>query len=150
MTHKTIVGAIAALCLGLGGAVFAQGHDGPEHDGGHGPQAQRGGPPPHRDARPAYNRHPAPQYNRRPQHDRPGPPEGDVRFHEGRGAGPDHGFYRGGRLPYEYRNRQYVVQDWRGHHLSAPPRGYYWVQTGSDYVLVAIASGIIASILLSN
>jgi len=56
----------------------------------------------------------------------------------------------GGRLPQEWRSRQYVVDDWRGHHLSAPPRGYQWVQTGSDYVLVAIATGIIASILLNQ
>ena len=70
--------------------------------------------------------------------------------HEGRGAGPDHNFYRGGRLPPQYRNHQYVVDDWRGHHLNAPPRGYQWVQTGGDYVLVAIATGIIAQILLSQ
>jgi Ni/Co efflux regulator RcnB len=68
----------------------------------------------------------------------------------GRGAGPEHSFYRGGRLPAQYRSRQYVVDDWRGHHLSAPPRGYQWVQTGADYVLVAIATGIIAQLLLSN
>lgn len=70
--------------------------------------------------------------------------------YDGRGAGPGHNFYRGGRLPQEYRNRQYVVDDWRGHHLNAPPRGYQWVQTGGDYVLVAIATGIIAQILLSQ
>ena len=70
--------------------------------------------------------------------------------HDGPGAGPDHAFYRGGRLPHEYRNRQYVVDDWRGHHLSAPPRGYHWVQTGGDYVLAAIATGVIASILLNH
>ena len=67
-----------------------------------------------------------------------------------RGAGPDHNFYRGGRLSPEYRNRQYVVDDWRGHHLNAPPRGYHWVQTGGDYVLVAVATGIIAQILLGH
>jgi len=67
-----------------------------------------------------------------------------------RGAGPDHQFYRGARLPTEYRNRQYVVDDWRGHHLSAPPRGYHWVQTGGDYVLVAIATGIIMQLLLGQ
>lgn len=50
----------------------------------------------------------------------------------------------------QYRNRGYVVDDWRGHHLHAPPRGYYWVQTGADYVLVAIATGIIAQILLGQ
>jgi Ni/Co efflux regulator RcnB len=69
---------------------------------------------------------------------------------EHRGAGPRHNLYKGGRLPAEYRARQYVVDDWRGHHLSAPPRGYHWVQTGGDYVLVAITTGIIASLLLSN
>lgn len=69
---------------------------------------------------------------------------------DGQGAGPDHAFYRGDRLPPEYRSRQYVVDDWRGHRLSAPPRGYHWVQSGSDYLLVAIASGVIASILLAH
>jgi Ni/Co efflux regulator RcnB len=67
-----------------------------------------------------------------------------------RGAGPRHDLQRGGRLPSQYRNRQYVVNDWRGHRLSAPPRGYQWVQTGSDYVLVAAATGLIAQILLNN
>ena len=56
----------------------------------------------------------------------------------------------GGRLPAEYRSHQYVVDDWRGHHLSAPPRGYHWVQTGPDYVLVAIATGLIAQIVLAH
>ena len=67
-----------------------------------------------------------------------------------RGAGPDHNWYRGGRVPPQYRTRHYVVNDWRGHHLSAPPRGYHWVQNGSDYLLVAIATGVIAQLILSN
>lgn len=67
-----------------------------------------------------------------------------------RGAGPNHDFHRGARLPYEYRTYQYVVEDWRGHRLSAPPRGYHWVQTGGDYVLVAIATGIILQMLLND
>lgn len=69
---------------------------------------------------------------------------------QGRGVGPNHAWYRGDRLPYEYRHRQYVVDDWRGHHLYAPPRGYQWVQSGGDYLLVAVATGIIASILLNQ
>lgn len=68
----------------------------------------------------------------------------------GRGVGPNHEYYRGDRLPAEYRHRNYVVDDWRGHHLSAPPRGYHWVQSGADYILVAIATGIIAQILLGH
>ena len=46
--------------------------------------------------------------------------------------------------------RQYVVEDWRGHRLSAPPRGYHWVQVGADYVLVAVATGIILQMMLAN
>jgi Ni/Co efflux regulator RcnB len=42
-----------------------------------------------------------------------------------------------------------VVDDWRGHHQSAPPRGYHWVQTGADYVLVAVATAISTSIFSS-
>jgi Ni/Co efflux regulator RcnB len=75
--------------------------------------------------------------------------EGGYRGH-GRGAGPSHSFYRGDRLPYAYRSRHYVVDDWRGHHLYAPPQGYHWVQAGGDYVLAAIATGVIAAIRLSQ
>jgi Ni/Co efflux regulator RcnB len=83
-------------------------------------------------------------------HGRPAHADARQAPDEGRGAGPDHNFRRGGRLSPEYRNNQYVVDDWRGHHLSAPPRGYHWVQTGGDYVLAAIATGVIATILLDH
>jgi len=69
---------------------------------------------------------------------------------QGRGVGPNHSWYRGDGMPPEYRTRHYVVDDWRGHHLYAPPRGYQWVQSGGDYLLVAVATGIIASILLNQ
>ncbi len=59
-------------------------------------------------------------------------------------------FHRGNRIPQEYRNRQYVVDDWRTHRLSTPPRGHQWIQVGADYVLVAIATGIIAQLVLSQ
>ena len=57
---------------------------------------------------------------------------------------------RGDRVPPQYRSSQYVVDNWRDHHLKAPPRGYHWVQVGGDYVLVAIATGIILQLLLQN
>ena len=75
--------------------------------------------------------------------------DGGYRGH-GRGVGPNHSWYRGDRMPTAYRTRHYVVDDWRGHHLYAPPQGYHWVQSGGDYLLVAVATGIIASILLSQ
>jgi Ni/Co efflux regulator RcnB len=82
--------------------------------------------------------------------DRRGDRRDDHTRHEERGAGPNHDFRKGSRLSGEYRNRQYVVSDWRGHHLHAPPRGYHWVQTGPDYVLAAVATGVIAQIVLGN
>ena len=72
----------------------------------------------------------------------------DVRNH--RGAGPDHRWVKGSRVPPQYRAHGYVVNDWRGHRLSAPPRGYHWIQNGGDYLLVAIASGVIAQIVFGN
>jgi Ni/Co efflux regulator RcnB len=58
-------------------------------------------------------------------------------------------FYRGGYLPREYRGPAYVV-DYREYRLSPPPRGHRWVQVGADYVLIAIATGVIANIILNN
>ncbi|NVM89439.1 Ni/Co efflux regulator RcnB [Variovorax sp. SG517] len=54
---------------------------------------------------------------------------------------------RGGRVPPEYRGRNYVVQDWRAYRLQQPPRGYQWVGVGGDFVLAAIATGVIANII---
>jgi Ni/Co efflux regulator RcnB len=122
MNSKAFVSAIVAMSLTTGGFAFAQGY-GDRNDRGRNEQAQRGG-----------------QQDRR---------DNEARRDE-RGAGPNHTFRKGDRLPVEYRHRNYVVDDWRGHHLSAPPRGYHWVQTGSDYVLVAIATGVILQLLLSR
>ena len=74
----------------------------------------------------------------------------DYQARGNRGAGPRHDLYSGQRLPSNYQNRQYVVDNWRSHRLSAPPRGHHWVQVGNDYVLAAMATGVIASIFLSN
>lgn len=62
--------------------------------------------------------------------------------------GPE--FRRGGYIPREYRNRQYYVNDWRSHRLAPPPHGHQWVQVGSDYVLIAVATGLIANLILSQ
>lgn len=73
----------------------------------------------------------------------------DRRYHYYYNArGPE--FRRGGYIPYEYRNRQYVVVNPHQHRLYAPPRGHQWVQVGTDYVLVAIATGLIANLILNN
>lgn len=66
--------------------------------------------------------------------------------------GRHEGWYkRGGYVPVEYRDRRYEVEDWQVYHLRQPPYGYRYVR-GDDgqFLLVAIASGIIADILLSH
>jgi Ni/Co efflux regulator RcnB len=138
MNSKAVVSAIMAMSLTTGGFAFAQGY-GDRNDRGRNEQAQRDRQQDRRDNE-------ARQPNRR---DDRGRANNDARRDE-RGAGPNHAFRRGDRLPAEYRHRQYVVDDWRGHNLSAPPRGYHWVQTGGDYVLVAIATGVILQLLLNN
>lgn len=37
--------------------------------------------------------------------------------------------------------------DWRARHLRAPPRGYEWRQVDGNYVMAAVATGVIASII---
>lgn len=101
---------------------------------------QRGGPGMRRNSQRGYER--GPQYG--------GPPQVRQSERSDRGAGPYHNYYSGQRLPAYYLGSSYIVNDWRGHRLSAPPRGYHWVQTGTDYVLVAIATGIILQIMLSQ
>lgn len=39
--------------------------------------------------------------------------------------------------------------DWRAHRLRQPPRGYEWREIDGNYVLAAVATGIIASIIIA-
>ena len=55
---------------------------------------------------------------------------------------------RGDRMPSAYRGRAYVV-DYHRYGLRAPPRGYHYVRSGNDAVLTAVATGVIASVVLS-
>jgi Ni/Co efflux regulator RcnB len=74
----------------------------------------------------------------------------DHRYaHEDRGAGP-HGYHRGDHLRAEDHRSEYVVNDWHARHLREPPHGYHWVQHGDDYVLAAIAGGVIADVILHH
>lgn len=60
-----------------------------------------------------------------------------------------HRWHQGQRMTRADRSR-YVVNDWRRAGLRAPGRGQQWVRENNnsgDYILVAIASGLIASII---
>lgn len=57
---------------------------------------------------------------------------------------------RGAYLPRYYRGGGYVVNDYYRYHLRPPPRGYYWYRTGNDYVLAAIATGLIFDVIANH
>ena len=105
----------------------------------------------HRDG--AHMQQPAPHARPAVQRDahhpgaKPGKSPGHAQSDRGRGAGPDHNLRRGAKLPAHYRTKHYVVDDWRGHKLQRPARGQQWVQVGSDYLLVAAATGLIAQVI---
>jgi Ni/Co efflux regulator RcnB len=67
-----------------------------------------------------------------------------------RGAGPRHDYHKGDRLRPEEHAKRYEVNDWRERNLREPPKGYHWVRSGDDYVLAAVATGIIADLVLSS
>ena len=52
---------------------------------------------------------------------------------------------RGAVLPVYYRD--YRVNDYYRYRLRPPPRGYAWYRVGDDYLLAAIASGLIFDII---
>lgn len=54
---------------------------------------------------------------------------------------------KGQRFDRRYASNYRVIDNYRGYRLRTPPRGYHWVRSGNDAVLVAITSGIIASIM---
>jgi Ni/Co efflux regulator RcnB len=54
---------------------------------------------------------------------------------------------RGQRFDSRYAARYRVIQNPRAYRLNDAPRGYRWVQSGNDAVLVAITSGIIGAVL---
>ena len=64
--------------------------------------------------------------------------------------GQTHRWVRGERLPSSYYSNRGHYVDYRRHHLRQPPRGYQWVQVDNNYALVALTSGLIASIISSR
>ena len=59
-----------------------------------------------------------------------------------------HAWRRGAYVPSAYRG--YYVQDPYYYGLRAPPRGHRWVYADGNFVLMALASGLIVSVVLSG
>ena len=57
---------------------------------------------------------------------------------------------KGQRFDRRYAQNYSEISDWHaysGRRLYAPPRGYHWVRSGNDAVLVAVTGGLIGAVL---
>jgi len=101
---------------------------------------RRAGPPPRWDDR-RYNGY---YYNDRWAYGPPPP------SYWGRpGFRPDYRrWQRGAYLPPHYHS--YVIEDYPRYRLRPPPRGYHWVRANDDYVLAAIATGLILDVIVGG
>ncbi|MBB5859977.1 RcnB family protein [Xanthomonas arboricola] len=133
---KRIIGSLMVVSLLTSGAAFAtpQQHDDRDRDR----SAQRHdarGPDrrdDHRDDRHDDKRDHRPSaHNDDHRNDRRGPP-----YRRGERLAPDH---RGTR-----------VTDYRKHHLNTPQRGHEWRRVDNNYVLIAVATGLIASVVAAR
>lgn len=105
-------------------------------------------------AQPAPYQHPGGPPGAPPPHEYHGPEGGPPHqddYHGGYHHGPSgpHGQWARGD---QYDGHRYVVYhgDWDRYHLHPPPHGYEWVRSGNQFIMVAIASGIIASVIANS
>jgi Ni/Co efflux regulator RcnB len=78
----------------------------------------------------------------------------------GKGHGGDHGdhppgnhygWHKGEHIDVVYLQPRYYVEDYRVVHLAPPPPGHRWIRhPDGRFILVAVATGIIADILLHH
>lgn len=64
------------------------------------------------------------------------------------GRGGDAGFAQGQRLPGQYMDGGHAVRDPGERGLRPAPEGYGWFDVNGQFVLAAIATGVIASVLI--
>lgn len=55
---------------------------------------------------------------------------------------------RGYYAPHYYRER--IVDDYYDYGLRRPPHGYRWVRADHDFLLIAIATGLIADVIIND
>ena len=60
-----------------------------------------------------------------------------------------HAWHQGDRIDRNAWGR-YDRVDYRRYHLRQPPRGYEWRRVDNNYVLAAVATGVIASIIAAH
>jgi hypothetical protein len=67
----------------------------------------------------------------------------------GHGGAPNGGWHKGDRFDRS-QWRGYAPVDYRSSHLRRPPRGYEWRRVDNNFVLAAVATGVIADIVLAH
>jgi len=133
MTSKALVCAAALAALSFGSLSFAQDFNRRGQPAEPQRFEQRG--PAQRDMR--GSEFPSRQFGQR-----------DMRHgHRVHARGPQ--FHRGDRLPAHYRSQR-GMNDWQARQLHAPAQGQQWVQVGADYALIAIATGVIAQLVMNR
>ena len=76
--------------------------------------------------------------------------------HDGHPRGKHKGWHkknwrRGDRIEIVHVERHYYIDDYAHYHLRQPPRGHRWIRSpDGKFILVAVATGIIADILLHH
>ncbi|MFR0688608.1 RcnB family protein [Enterobacterales bacterium AE_CKDN230030158-1A_HGKHYDSX7] len=156
---KSVALFCAALMLGSPLASFAQPGGGPDN----GPNRPDNRPSQQQQQRPPQQQRPQqqPQQQYRPQQQQPrgnyNPGHNghaDPRYYKNPDYRPQAGmpvphrdWRRGVAVQPAYRGDRYWVTDWQARHLYAPPRDHRWLYVNGDYILVAIASGLIVNIL---
>ncbi|MEQ6333214.1 RcnB family protein [Sphingobium sp. MK2] len=68
-------------------------------------------------------------------------------YRPNRNAVVNHRWAKGQRFDRRQATNYRVINNYRGYRLNAPPRGYQWVQSGNDAVLIALTSGIIGAVI---
>ena len=61
-----------------------------------------------------------------------------------------HVWNRGSYLPPEYFAPRYFVPDYRYYGLAPPPIGFAWVRVNGDFLLAALATGLVADALFGG
>jgi Ni/Co efflux regulator RcnB len=77
--------------------------------------------------------------------------QGEHSQHSGWGQdyGGGHSFHRGERMGYNDWNGASHI-DYRQHNLRRPPHGYEWRQSNGQFILGAVATGLIASAVIGR
>lgn len=57
---------------------------------------------------------------------------------------------KGYHMQHQDWDRGERVDDWQTRHLRRPPNGYEWREVDGNYVMAAVATGIIASVIVAS